>query len=275
MNLNQITEYLETLPGRGIPSVDCMIYKEHELIYRHMCGTTDEAYSKFLTNAASRSKELGTTIDGLVSSTADFARLGYGFEDAQGLAEVANVYAVVGDEIEGVEGATESLISTMAAFKDEMNGMSNTEFAMSIIDKFNEIGNNFSISSGGIGEALERSASSLMAANNTIDESIALITAANTVIQSPEQVGNAFKTISMRIRGAKTELEEMGEDTTGMVDSTAKLREEIMALSGVDIMISPTEFKSTYQIMDELAQKWEDLTDIQQAKCLPDNVEIH
>ena len=79
----------------------------------------------------------------------------------------------------------------------------------------------------------------------------------------------------MRIRGAKTELEEMGEDTSGMVDSTAKLREEIMALSGVDIMISPTEFKSTYQIMDELAQKWEDLTDIQQAKCLPDNVEIH
>ena len=73
----------------------------------------------------------------------------------------------------------------------------------------------------------------------------------------------------MRIRGAKTELEEMGEDTEGMVDSTAKLREEIMALSGVDIMKNSTEFKSTYQIIDELSQKWQDLTDIQQAKCLP------
>lgn len=100
---------------------------------------TDATYNEFLTNAATRSREIGTTIDGLVSSTADFARLGYGFEDAQGLAEVANIYAVVGDEIEGVEGATESLISTMAAFKGEMNGMSNTDFAMSIIDKFNEI----------------------------------------------------------------------------------------------------------------------------------------
>lgn len=149
---------------------------------KKVTNETDAAYEKFLTNAATRSKEIGTTIDGLVSSTADFARLGYGFEDAQGLAEVANIYAVVGDEIEGVEGATESLISTMAAFKDEMNGMSNSDFAMSIIDKFNEIGNNFAISSGGIGEALERSASSLMAANNTIDESIALITAANTVV---------------------------------------------------------------------------------------------
>lgn len=107
---------------------------------KKVTNETDATYNKFLTNAADRAKAIGTTIDGLVSSTADFARLGYGFEDAQGLAEVANIYAVVGDEIEGVEGATESLISTMAAFKDEMNGMSNTDFAMSIIDKFNEIG---------------------------------------------------------------------------------------------------------------------------------------
>ena len=106
---------------------------------------TDASYNQFLSNAASRAKEIGTTIDGLVQSTADFARLGYNFKDAAGLAEVANIYAVVGDEIEGVEQATESLISTMAAFKDEAANMSNSDFAMSIIDKFNEIGNNFLI----------------------------------------------------------------------------------------------------------------------------------
>lgn len=69
----------------------------------------------------------------------------------------------------------------------------------------------------------------------------------------------------MRIRGAKTELEEAGLETEGMVESTAKLREEILALSGVDIMLNENEFKSTYQIMDELAERWEDLSDIQQA----------
>ncbi len=155
---------------------------------------TTSSYNQFLTNAASRSKELGTTLEGLVSSTADFARLGYSFEESQGLAEVANIYAVVGDEIEGVEGATESLISTLAAFKDEASGISDTDFAMDIVDKFNEVSNNFAISSGGIGEAMERSASSMRAANNTIDESIALITAANTVVQDPDAVGTAFKT---------------------------------------------------------------------------------
>lgn len=51
-----------------------------------------------------------------------------------------------------------------------------------------------------------------------------------------------------------------------MVESTAKLRAEIMALSGVDIMeLDGKTFKSTYKILDELAAKWQDLTDIQQA----------
>lgn len=223
---------------------------------------TDEtaaSYSNFLKGAGSTAKEIGTTISDLVSSTADFARLGYSFSDSQELAKVANIYSVVGDEIDSIDTATKSIISTLTAFHIEAND------AMSIVDKFNEVGNNYAISSGGIGDALERSASSMAAANNTLDETIALITAANTVVQDPDSVGTAFKTISMRIRGAKTELEEAGLETDGMVESTAKLREEIMALSGVDIMEDESTFKSTYDIMDELAQKWQDLTDIQQA----------
>ena len=105
----------------------------------------------------------------------------------------------------------------------------------------------------------------MSAANNTLSETIGLITAANSVVQDPASVGTAFKTISMRIRGATTELEEAGLETDGMAESTASLRKEIQALSGVDIMKSETEFKSTYDILDELATKWQDLTDIQQA----------
>lgn len=41
MNLQGITEYLDSLEEAGIPSVDCSIYQEHKQIYRHMNGTTD------------------------------------------------------------------------------------------------------------------------------------------------------------------------------------------------------------------------------------------
>ena len=53
-----------------------------------------------------------------------------------------------------------------------------------------------------------------------------------------------------------------------MAESTAKMRQEILALSGVDIMLDSKNFKSTYQIMDELANKWEDLSDIAQASII-------
>ena len=53
-----------------------------------------------------------------------------------------------------------------------------------------------------------------------------------------------------------------------MAESTAKMRQEIMALSGVDIMLNKNTFKSTYQIMDELSKKWEDLSDIAQASII-------
>lgn len=225
---------------------------------KKVTNESSESYSKFLSTAGSSAKEIGTTVTSIIESTANFARLGYSFSDSQELAKTANIYAVVGDEIDSVDTATKSIISTIAAYKDEITD------SMQIADKFNEVSNHFAISSGGIGDSLQRSASSLAAANNSLDQSIALITAANTVVQDPETVGTAFKTISMRIRGAKTELEEAGLETDGMVESTAKLRQEIKALSGVDIMLNDTTFKSTYDIMDELAVKWKDLTDIQQ-----------
>lgn len=157
---------------------------------------TTSSYNAFLQRSAVSAKSLGTTISDLVSSSADFARLGYSFADSEELAKVANIYNVVGDEIDGIDTATKSLISTMTAFKDEMSGATTQgEFALSIIDKFNEVGNNFAISSGGIGDALERSASSLAAANNSLDQSIALITAANTVVQNPEVVGRHYADI--------------------------------------------------------------------------------
>lgn len=127
--------------------------------------------------------------------------------------------------------------------------------------------NNFAISSTGIGEALLNSSAALAASNNSLDESIALITAANEVIQSPEKVGTALKAMSMYIRAAKTEAEEAGVSTEGMADSVSELRQEILSLTGnrVDIMLDDSTFKSTFQIIKELSAVWDSLSEITQA----------
>nr|DAJ59104.1 MAG TPA: minor tail protein [Caudoviricetes sp.] len=225
---------------------------------------TDETYQKFLTNAASRARALGATITDTVNATASFARLGYGIEDASKLADAAVVYKHVGDEIESIDEASNSVISTMQAFGVEASNV------MSIVDKFNQIGNKFAISSGGVGEAMQRSAAAMQAAGNTIDETLALIAAMNTVVQNPEAVGTTLKTVSMYLRAAKTEAEAAGEATDGMADSVSKLRDEIKSLTGnkVDIMLDEDTFKSSYQILKELSQIWDQLSDVSQANIL-------
>ena len=225
---------------------------------------TDKTYQKFLTNAASRARALGATITDTVNATASFARLGYGIEDASKLADAAVVYKHVGDEIESIDEASNSVISTMQAFGVEASNV------MSIVDKFNQIGNKFAISSGGVGEAMQRSAAAMQAAGNTIDETLALIAAMNTVVQNPESVGTTLKTVSMYLRAAKTEAEAAGESTDGMADSVSKLRAEIKALTGnkVDIMLDEDTFKSSYQILKELSQIWDQLSDVSQANIL-------
>lgn len=223
---------------------------------------TDATYSSFMQTAIQQSRDLASSISDTVNATADFARLGYTLDEATDLSKAAITYQHVGDGISDISEATESIISTMKAFNIEAKD------SMSIVDRFNKVGNEFAISSSGIGEALQRSASALHTAGNDINESIGMIVAANDVVQDEESVGNALKVLSLRIRGAKTELKEMGEDTDTVAESTSKLQASIKGLTGVDIMKSATEFKSTYQIMDELAAKWKELDDISKASTL-------
>lgn len=220
---------------------------------------TGSKYDSFLTSSISKAKELGASITDYVNATADFARLGYDTDSSAKLAKSSILYEQVADDINGIDDASSSLISTMKAFNISASQ------SQTIVDKFNEVSNKFSISSGGIGTALQKSASSLSSANNTLSESLGLIVAGNDVVQDPDIVGNGIKTIALRLRAASTELEEAGLDTDGVAKSVSDLRQELKALSGVDIMIDDNTFKSTYQIFQEMSKVWGGLSDIAKA----------
>lgn len=148
--------------------------------------TSSQIYSDF-SSYADIAKDVGGTISDTISATSDWARNGYGIPDSKELARVALLYKNVGDGI-NIDEANESLISTLRGFKLE------ADQAEHIIDVFNEVSNNESISSAGIGNALQRSAASFNAANTSLEKSVALVTATNSVLQDPEKVGNMWKT---------------------------------------------------------------------------------
>ncbi len=95
---------------------------------------TDATYDQFLLNAADKAKKLGATISDVVNATADFARLGYSLEDSAELANSAILYKNVGDGIDDISEATESIISTMKAFNIQAQN------SIQIVDKFNKVG---------------------------------------------------------------------------------------------------------------------------------------
>lgn len=129
--------------------------------------------------------------------------------------------------------------------------------------------NNYAISTADLAQSLTKSSGSLVAANGTLEEAVALTAAANTIIQDADVVGTALKTVAMRLRGTDTQvMEEEGLDTDGVVSSTSKLRGKVKALSGVDILTQTGDYKSTYQILSEIAEVWEDINDMDQAALL-------
>lgn len=228
---------------------------------RKVTDLSDRAYAEYMTSATATAKEIGVTVSDTINATADYSRLGYDIDMSSEMAKAALVYKNVGDGIDDISIATESLISTIKAFGD------GTYDAMEIVDKFNEVGNNFAISSAGIGEALKKSAASLAAGGNTLEESIGMIVAMNNVLQNTDSVGTTLKTVSMYLRAAKTEAEAAGESTDGMASSVSKLREDILTLTKnkVDIMIDENTFKSTYQIIKELSAVIGSMADVDKA----------
>lgn len=76
--------------------------------------------------------------------------------------------------------------------------------------------------------------------------------------------------MTLRLRGSKTELEEMGEDVTDMATTTSQLQAKLLALTGgkVDIMLDANTFKNSTQILREMAEAWKDMDDLSRASAL-------
>lgn len=130
--------------------------------------------------------------------------------------------------------------------------------------------NNFSISTDGLASALQRSASALKTAGNNIDESIGLITAGNQVVQDPESVGAAMRTIALRLTGtsvAVQQLQELGEETDGVVTTVSKLRDVIMSATkvasngfkGIDILDNNGNYRSTASVLQDIADIYNEI----------------
>lgn len=230
----------------------------------------DDAMTKFGDSAAAAAKRIGSSITDFVSSATTYARLGYSLDESSRLAEFTAMLQNVGDI--DVSEAQDAITSIVKAFNI------GTDQIESVMDKMVISGNNFPISVSQIAEGMKNASSALAAAGNSFDQSVALLTAANTTIQDAAKSSTGLRTIAARIRKTKTELDDLGETM-----SEADYEKLVKSLTDMNVALTENgEYRSTYDIIKDIAAQWKNMTSMEQAaltealagKRLPDRTEM-
>ena len=105
---------------------------------KKVTNETDATYKKFMTDAAMAGKRLGVSMSDYIESVTEFSRMGYDFEEAQQIAETANIMQMVSENL-SADDASSYLISIMRGFNIA------AEDSMSIIDALNNVNRRSSI----------------------------------------------------------------------------------------------------------------------------------
>lgn len=229
---------------------------------RKVSDETEQSLKNYQKTTFDTADAVGTTAMQIQNSTADFMRLGEAMDDAAESARTANILFNV-SEFDNIEDATSALISMQQAYKDLDK--------ITIVDKLNEVGNNYAISTDELASALQRSAATLSLMGNTIDEAASLVTTANATIQDADSVAAGLRTISLRLVGtseAEEELSAMNEEVDAFVKATNSKKQQIIKdytavasnnYQGFDILDDNGNYKNTYEILFGIARVYREI----------------
>lgn len=240
---------------------------------------TDSTYQNFASNISKTAQQIGASTKDLVDATTTYARLGYDLNDSSVLAKYTGMLQQVGN-IEA-QDAQDAMTSMIKAFNLDIGDIE------SVMDKLVAVGNGAPISVSQIAEAMTNASSTMAAAGNDINQTIALMTAANTTLQNAARSSTGLRTITARIRKTKTELDDLGEamsdsDYNNMIEALSKITLSDGTTTSVSLKDINGEYRNTYDILSDLAAIWDKLDSMSQAgiaeklagKLVPVRIEI-
>ena len=106
----------------------------------------------------------------MVEGATSFKKSGYSEEDSAALARIAALYQNIADEQISAGDSADFIISQMKAFNIEASD------AESIINKVNEVSNNYAVSSTDLAKGLKLVSAALSVGGNSLDEVFGLMT---------------------------------------------------------------------------------------------------
>ena len=229
---------------------------------------TRSGFPDYLDKVISKTKQLAVATKDYIDAVTTFSRAGYNLVDSETLAQAAVQLEKVGD-MSAVD-ASKALLAGLQGYAEiDGYGMDQlTEKAQALNDKIDLIGNTASITQAELSRGIQAVGSVMNDANTSVDEFLALLGAGNRAVQDSDKVALAIRTSALRIRGCTAELEEMGEETDSVAESTSKLAEKIEGLTningtgGVKIFEEDEEtFRSIFDIYNDIAKVYDKMSD--------------
>lgn len=212
--------------------------KVYDATQEELDAVADKAYKAANALAA-------TGID-VIKSITNFKRMGYSIEEAEKLGELAIVMTNIGDNIGSASEAADTLGSILKGLGVD------SSYALSILDRLNEISNNNAISFDHLSKMLQQSAATMRILGNNLDETLGLLTAGYEVLQN-DKVAKGIQTIGLRIAGLNEDLSV----SEGLANDVSKA---LLKFADVSVWDETTgQLKNTYQVLGEVAEKWDEI----------------
>lgn len=222
---------------------------------RKVTGYTNAEIEKLSKTAFSLATNYGRSASEVLEASTTFARAGY-TEQIEQLSELSLLLQNVGDL--NAEDASKFLIATDKAYK--LGG--SYEELMAIIDGLDNITNKNATDMQKMTEGMTVAGSVFAESGESVEVFAALLgTATSATQRSGSEVGRALRTILMNLRQIRGKTED-GELIDG--ESIAAASKALKDYAGISTMENG-ELRKASDILGDLAEKWDTLTETQQA----------
>lgn len=216
-------------------------------------GYTDAEMDDLKNTLIDMSKELGVTVDALISGADEWMRAGLSASDAMEALRASTVMATVAN-MDNAE-ATQYLVAQMNAY-----GLAASDL-MSLVDKMSAIDVVAATSTEELGEALSRTANSAQLAGVEYDKLLAMIaTVSETTRQSANTIGNSFRSIFSRLQQVKlgSLVDEEGQDISNV--------DKLLKSYGINLMEVTDNLTNMDALLELLGNRWKAYTAAQKSE---------
>ena len=222
---------------------------------RMATGQNHQDVFKLVSGYNKMAKSLGATTTQVTNAADAWLRQGNSIDDTNTLIHDSMILSKVG-QLDSAE-ATKFLTSAMKGYG------ASAEEALGIVDRLCAVDLVSATNAGGLAEGMSEVAVTASNAGITMDKLLGYLASVGEVTQeSMSTIGTSFKTIFTRMSDIKSgKLKLIDEDGTTEILSDV---EQTLANVGIDLRQTVTEYNNYGDVLDNLAAKWDLLSQVQQ-----------